>query len=132
MAVTDMTRNAMIVAQAARVPQSIGDGAIYSMDLVKIVPGPEIDPNWLYFLFRYSGFSYAVREHATGTNVLHLKPKYIEQWKTPLPPSALRHTFSETMGPMLAQQDQLELQCDALARARNLLLPRLMNGEITV
>ena len=34
-AVTDMTRDAMIVAQAARVPRSVGENAIYSMDLVK-------------------------------------------------------------------------------------------------
>jgi len=132
MAVTDMTRDAMIVAQAGRIPRAIGERAIYSMDLVKIVPEPEIAPNWLYLLFRHSEFSFVVREHATGTNVLHLKPKYIENWRAPLPPTTLRRTFAEVVDPILAQVDLLESQNSALAKARDLLLPRLMTGEIQV
>ena len=76
-AVTDMTRDAMIVAQAARVPRSVGENAIYSMDLVKAIPKQEIEPEWLYGMLRFSGFSAAVREEATGATVLHLKPKHI-------------------------------------------------------
>lgn len=42
-AVTDMTREAMIVAQAARIPRTVGEDAIYSMDLVKVVPKDTVD-----------------------------------------------------------------------------------------
>ena len=132
MAVTDMTRDAMIIAQAGRVPSSIGEGAIYSMDLVKIVPHPHIEPSWLYLLFRHSDFPFAVREHASGTNVLHLKPKYIEDRNTLVPPASLRRAFAEISDPILEEIDILESQILALARARDLLLPRLMNGEMVV
>ena len=89
-AVTDMTRNAMIVAQAARVPMSVGDNASYSRDLVKAIPKTDIEPEWFYGMLRFSQFSAVVREEATDATVLHLKPKHIENWEAVVPPTALR------------------------------------------
>lgn len=131
-AVTDMTRDAMIVAQAARVPKTVGGDAIFSMDLVKIVPKEGVEPEWLYSLLRYSSFSAEVREAATGATVLHLKPKHIESWCAVVPPLRLRELFIDALRDPFDQQDNLELQVQKLARARDLLLPRLMNGEIAV
>ena len=131
-AVTDMTRDAMIVAQAARVPRIVGEDAIFSMDLVKAIPKREVESEWLYGMFRFSGFSAAVREEATGATVLHLKPKHIENWEVLVPPTILRSLFSEQFGAILDQIDVLELQSENCSRARDLLLPRLMNGEIAV
>lgn len=131
-AVTDMTREAMIVAQAARIPKTVGEGAIYSMDIVKAVPKAGVDPNWFYGLLRFSRFSAEVREEATGATVLHLKPKHIEAWTASVPSIFLRGLFAEQFGTILAQIDNLELQIEKLAQARDLLLPRLMNGEIAV
>ena len=131
-AVTDMTRDAMIVAQAARVPRTVGEYAIYSMDLVKAVPKEGVDPHWFYGMLRCSRFSAEVREEATGATVLHLKPKHIEAWQALVPPRVLRELFAEQFGAILYQVDNLELQNQKLAQARDLLLPRLMNGEIAV
>ena len=131
-AVTDMTRDAMIVAQAARIPKTVGPNAIYSMDLVKLIPRCEIEPEWFYGMLRFSGFSAVVREEATGATVLHLKPQHIEKWEAVLPPKALRGLFSEQFGSILGQMDNLELQIENCIQARDLLLPRLMNREITV
>ena len=131
-AVTDMTRDAMIVAQAARVPRTVGDNAIYSMDLIKAVPRNEVEPEWFYGMLRFSQFSATVREEATGATVLHLKPKHIENWQAVVPPAVLRGLFSEQFSTILQQVDNLELQNTNCAKVRDLLLPRLMNGEITV
>ena len=131
-AVTDMTREAMIVAQAARIPKTVGEGAIYSMDLVKAVPKDGIDANWFYGLLRFSRFSAEVRQEATGATVLHLKPKHIEGWAAIVPSALLCGLFAEQFGSFLDQIDNLELQSEKLAQARDLLLPRLMNGEISV
>ena len=131
-AVTDMTRDAMIVAQAARVPRTVGDNAIYSMDLVKAVPRSDVEPEWFYGMLRFSRFSRAVREEATGATVLHLKPKHIDNWEVVVPPAVLRGLFSEQFSAILQQVDNLELQNANCAKARDLLLPRLMNGEIAV
>ena len=131
-AVTDMTRGAMIVAQAARVPRTVGGGAIYSMDLVKAVPRSDVEPEWFYGMLRFSQFSAVVREEATGATVLHLKPKHIENWEALVPPIELRGLFSQQFSAILQQVDNLELQNMNCAKARDLLLPRLMNGEIAV
>ncbi|AOZ69354.1 hypothetical protein LPB142_08540 [Rhodobacter xanthinilyticus] len=131
-AVTDMTRDAMIVAQAARVPRTVGENAIYSMDLVKAAPKEGIDPLWFYGMLRFSRFSAEVREEATGATVLHLKPKHIEAWHALVAPRVLRGLFSEQFSAILDQVDNLELQNEKLAQTRDLLLPRLMNGDIAV
>jgi type I restriction enzyme S subunit len=131
-AVTDMTRDAMIVAQAARIPRTVGSDAIFSMDLVKVVAKKEFEPEWFYGMLRYSSFSTEVREEATGATVLHLKPKHIETWQAVVPPHMLRSLFATTIRDFLDHKDNLELQIEKLAQARDLLLPRLMNGEIAV
>lgn len=131
-AVTDMTRDAMIVAQAARIPLTVGSRAIYSMDLVKVVPTDGIEPEWLYGLLRFSGFSREVREEATGATVLHLKPKHIENWEAVVPPVRYRRSFADHFASILQQIDNLELQSVSCEKARDLLLPRLMNGEVAV
>lgn len=92
-AVTDMTRDAMIVAQAGRIPKTVGEDAIFSMDLVKVVPRAGVGAEWLYSLLRFSSFSAEVREEATGATVLHLKPKFIEAWRAIVPPKMLRELF---------------------------------------
>lgn len=131
-AVTDLTRDAAVVAQAARVPRTVGANAVYSMDLVKAVPKPATNPIWFYGLLRFSRFSAEVKEEASGATVLHLKPKHIEKWKLPKPPQEICDLFAQQFGPILQQVDSLESQNDALTRARDLLLPRLMDGRITV
>lgn len=131
-AVTDMTRDALVVARAARVPRSVGPEAVFSMDLVKLKPKPTINAAWFYGLLRYSSFPLELREKATGATVLHLLPRHIEAWRAPVPPPVLRDAFGEHLETVLAQIDALEMQIDKLAEARDILLPRLINGEITV
>lgn len=49
-----------------------------------------------------------------------------------LPPVALRHLFNESVEGHVAQIFLLALMNQKLAQARNFLLPRLINGQITV
>ena len=49
-----------------------------------------------------------------------------------LPPEALRHLFNERVEAKVAQIFRLALMNQRLAEARDLLLPRLMSGEIAV
>ena len=130
-ALTDMTRERYVVAHAARVPAAMGGDAVFSMDTVKVTPAATINKSWFYYFLRYSRFSMAVRELATGTNVLHLKPKQIAEYGFRCPPRPLQEHFDEITSHVLSQQDNLEVQNCELMQARDLLLPRLMNGEIT-
>jgi type I restriction enzyme S subunit len=102
------------------------------MDLVKAVPTQGIESEWLYGLLRFSSFSMEVREKATGATVLHLQPKHLESWIAPVPTAPLRALYAEHVRELLAQIDNLEVQIERLEEARDLLLPRLMSGEIAV
>ena len=106
--------------------------AVFSMDTVKVTPAETVDKGWFYYFLRYSEFSETVRESATGTNVLHLKPKEIEAYEFRCPPRPLQERFGEVIRDMLGQQDGLMIQDQKLIQARELLLRRLMNGEIAV
>jgi type I restriction enzyme S subunit len=130
-ALTDLTRDRAVVARAARVPP-IGSPAVFSMDVLSVTPRRVADRQWLYCLLRYSVFANEVGEQATGTTVLHLRPNRVLEHQFSGPPRSLRERFGAIVSPVRAQQDRLELEKRALSRARDLLLPRLMNGEIKV
>lgn len=54
----------------------------------------------------------------------------LKKYPLPRPPDGLLATFNDSIRPIVAQCKVLALQARALADARELLLPRLMSGEI--
>ena len=58
--------------------------------------------------------------------------KFLLKARFRVPPRTLLRTFDEAVAPKLTQLHNLARQNRALARARDLLLPRLISGEITV
>lgn len=131
-AVTDMTQERNIVGQAGRVPSLSAQFGVVSLDLARIVPSESTDPEYLYGMFRFSRFSETVREHANGTNVLHLSPERIKEYRFPRPPADIQLQYGDVTRPMLHLIDNLMLQVDALRETRDLMLPMLMSGEIDV
>lgn len=130
MAVTDMTQERLIVARAARVPSLEGGKGVISMDMVKLNPKEGYEGDYLYSMLRWSRFANEVKNHANGANVLHLPPARITDYKLNVPPEPLRSEFARKVSPILDLIDALERKNDTLSRARDLLLPRLMSGEI--
>jgi type I restriction enzyme S subunit len=53
----------------------------------------------------------------------------VEVW---VPPRPLLVRFDEIVGDFLRQMDNLQLQNEKLCAARDLVLPRLMSGELAV
>jgi len=58
--------------------------------------------------------------------------KQMRAYPTPLPPSGLLDSFDKSIGAIVEQLKTLTLTNQKLCAARDLLLPRLMNGEIAV
>lgn len=131
-AVTDMTQERRIVAHAALVPSLESDFGVYSMDLVRVEPKPPIPKVFLYTLFRFSSFADEVKQHANGANVLHLAPDRIADFQFAMPPPPLMMRFADFASAGVEQVDVLENQIDNLRRTRDLLLPRLLSGQIDV
>ena len=73
--------------------------------------------------------SKTVRE---GSKMPRADEKVLNGYPIPKPPEGLLSVFNDTIRPITQQCKTLALQNRALAQARDLLLPRLMNGEIAV
>ncbi len=132
MAVTDMTQERRIIARAARVPATGQDTSVFSMDLVKIEPDTKVAPNFLYGMLRFSTFPDEVKQQANGANVLHLNPSHIGGYDFVLPPAKLCSQYAEICSDIYRESDILHLKNSNLRRTRNLLLPKLISGEVSV
>jgi type I restriction enzyme S subunit len=131
-AVTDLTQERRIVAHAALVPSLGSEFGVCSMDLVRVEPKPTIPKAFLYSFLRFSSFADEVRQHANGANVLHLSPERITDFQFAVPPQPLMARFADFAAVSLEQADTLENQMENLRRTRDLLLPRLLSGQIEV
>jgi len=67
-----------------------------------------------------------------GSAQPHVYPKHLKCLCLQNPPKTLRKHFHETVESSFLQIENLEKQIVKLARARDLLLPKLMNGEVAV
>jgi type I restriction enzyme, S subunit len=131
MAITDMTQERAVVGRAARIPPLGDRGAVISLDAVKLVPH-NINNTFLYAYMRYSGFADYIKEFANGANVLHLIPDLITKQKVILPPRKLQDHFADDVSNCYAQMDSLDASTSKLTATRNLLLPRLISGKLSV
>ena len=67
-----------------------------------------------------------------ATNQTELSPSMIGEAEILLPPSVLMDEFQSITPPIYDQVTNLTLQVEKARSARDLLLPRLMRGEIAV
>lgn len=132
MAVTEMTYRRAIIARVGRVPSLPSEFGIISMDLIKLEPKNGTNREWLYSMFRWSQFGNEVKEFANGVNVLHLIPARVTEYKIKVPPKELQEEFGKIVVQIFDLIDNLQRKNELLTKARDLLLPRLMSGEIEV
>ena len=132
MALTDMTQERKVVARSARVPDFEHEKYVFSMDLLKIVPYKTIQTDFLYALLRYSNFPKILKEYANGTTVLHLSPDHVQSCKLVLPTDEFRQRYAGIVKSVRQQNDFLQKKNANLRQTRDLLLPKLISGEIDV
>ena len=87
---------------------------------------------WLYMFVTTDIFVGHLVNHATGAGYPAVRPDDFERAALLLPPKSLLSLFHEATEPNFRLISKLDHQNQKLAQARDLLLPRLMNGEIAV
>jgi type I restriction enzyme S subunit len=97
----------------------------WPIDTVYYIPKEQVD-FWLYLALPSAGFQ------NTDAGVAGLNRNFAYSRKIVQPEDRFKRLFNEAVGPMLAQCLTLERCNRKLAQARDLLLPRVMNGEIVV
>jgi type I restriction enzyme S subunit len=88
--------------------------------------------SWLYMFTTTDSFIGYLVNHATGAGYPAVRPEDFERAEILLPPKILLNYFHERTAPNFRLIKKLDQQNQKLAHARDLLLPRLMNGEIAV
>jgi type I restriction enzyme S subunit len=131
MAITDMTQEREIVGRVARVPDMGIDKFIISMDLIRIEP-IKLPKLFTYCFFRFSGIGYQLKEFANGANVLHLTPSLIDFQKAIIPDVEICRYFEKIVEPMITEIDLLNNKNQILQETRDLLLPRLISGKLSL
>ena len=93
-----------------------------------------IDENphiWFWYLtLKYRQVEITSKQQ--GAAQPHVYPKHLRRMRIVMPPLRLLEEFQEIVGRFFALVRNLQVQGNRLAAARDLLLPRLMNGEIAV
>ena len=95
----------------------------WPIDTVYFIPKEQVD-FWLYLALPSAGFQ------NTDAGVPGLNRDFAYSRKLTYPSARLRRLFDASVEPIFAQRTILENYNQKLAEAQDLLLPRLMNGEI--
>jgi len=89
---------------------------------------PKAEPLYAYYLLS----SIDLRQFNSGAAVPTLNRNNVHCLNVIIPPRPLQKQFQEIAGAMLKQSRVLALQIQNLRRTRDLLLPRLLSGQIDV
>ena len=90
-----------------------------------------MDHVYLYHSLRDQGQSGHLATLFTGATIKHLPREKLEKVTVVVPPVRLMDLFSKHTHPIESQLELLEAANRHASEARDLLLPRLMSGEIT-
>jgi type I restriction enzyme S subunit len=96
-----------------------------------ILRGRHVSSLFVYLTAREPGFrENAVRSMIGSSGRQRVQSSCFDRYFVAVPPDLLRTLFDDAVGGMFKQIANLDNQNRKLAQARDLLLPRLMNGEI--
>ena len=88
---------------------------------------------YIYFLSVSEGFRTNAELSMTGASGRQrVQEQCFTQFLVKTPPPALREKFTAIVRPMVSQIRLLSIQTEALTRTRDLLLPRLISGKLSV
>jgi type I restriction enzyme S subunit len=111
----------------ARVPE-----AVFASYLVRFRFGEQFD-NILGGIFMESdSYKAYVQSNIGGAAQPNANARILGDMKVLVPPRSLQGIFRDNVAPIFDQRNILQEQNQKLAKARDLLLPKLMNGEVAV
>ncbi len=130
---TDLTQAGMVIGSPALIPRRGFElGGIISHHLFAVrCAMPEIRP-WLYQVFCEERFRSYARGVASGTTVLGFRPADLLSYPVAYPPRNLSGVFGTFAGHLGEMAEDLSDASEYLAGIRDLLLPKLLTGQIDV
>lgn len=128
---TDLTQAGNVIGSAGMVPRAgFEDGGLLSHHLFRV--RPQIGSFTLLRALQSDRMRALARSVASGTTVLGMRTDDFERFALAWPPDELLADFESTQQPMHQLIENLHDQNAVLQEARDLLLPRLVSGELDV
>lgn len=107
--------------------------AVFASYLIRLRPtDPTLTPYYLFYVLSDDGYQGFISGVSTGSTRKTASAPLLVDFHLILPPQALLRAFEDSVRPLRQQITTLLIQNEKLRPARDLLLPRLMSGEITV
>jgi type I restriction enzyme, S subunit len=109
-----------------------GDVASGSTEFI-VLRGKRVGPEFVYLLARSTAFrDHAIKSMSGATGRQRVRESCFDNYLVPVPPYALLSDFSQVVGSMFSLSYKLFSQNQNLRTTRDLLLPRLISGDINV
>lgn len=132
---TDLTQNAEVIGNAEMImSKSIYDDILFSMDLVKVIPKNKIISKFLIAAsLQDKNFKAHCHGYINGTTVLHLSKKALSDYQIYLPNDlSILDPLDEIISVLYQQIANNINETIELQSLRDILLPKLMSGELDV
>jgi type I restriction enzyme, S subunit len=129
---TDLTQAGHVIGSPAIVPRrDFQQGGLVSHHLFAVRHDrSEIPASFLYHLLADDRFRSYARGTASGTTVLGFRAADFLSFRFALPPTPLIDSFASLAGDMVSLAEVLEDENEVLRTNRDLLLPRLVAGDV--
>ncbi len=109
-----------------------GEVACGSTEFI-VLRGRHVSNSFVYLTARQPEFrENAIKSMIGSSGRQRVQPSCFDRYEAPIPTGPIADLFEEATEPMFEQISRLDQQNENLTRARDLLLPRLMSGEIAV
>lgn len=130
---TDLSKNGDTLGYSALVPKIEGKKLLHNQRIGKVeVVEDALWKMYLYYLMQQRDYRNYILGSATGTTVKHTSPSRIYDHRITLPPLNLLSQFESIAKPINDAIEHNHTQCSCLAQTRDTLLPKLMQGDISI
>lgn len=131
---TDLTQSGVVIGKPAVIPDNGGfTELVASLDLAIVRPRSErVSVPFLYHLMLEPAFQHHVYGWANGSTVLHLAKEAVPSFSIALPLKESLQSFEQLAEPLHAYANSVIGEIRTLSSLRDILLPKLISGEIRV
>ncbi len=121
-----------LTGNVGRVCLVYGDDYVLNQRVVKLSAKEQIDQPFIYALVRDKQMLKILENLSNGAAQQNLSPIKMGELPIRYPNKSLREDFNQKVSPMLEMICKLNIQNTKLREARDILLPKLMSGQIEV
>ena len=131
---TEQGHDRLLIGFAAIVPKRFGDNGLFSHHIYRVRPKSSwaLSPGFVCQLLNTQAIHDTVSGYATGTTVNMLPVDALRIPSVVVPPTQLVTAFSTIAATARTRQEQFIAESQTLVALRDVLLPRLVSGELRV